>query len=78
MPIYEYACGKCGHAFERLARNLNDGAKTCPKCGAANPRKAFSSFSARVPTAASQACDRCSTSPSCPGAGKRCCGSQFP
>jgi len=45
MPIYEYVCGKCGHAFEHLARTLSDGAEECPKCGAAKPAKQFSSFS---------------------------------
>jgi putative FmdB family regulatory protein len=75
MPIYEYTCSKCGHAFEHLARTLSDGAKTCPKCGAPRPRKAFSSFAAHVPTGASRACDRCHTSPSCPMAGKHGCGS---
>ena len=74
MPIYEYHCSKCGHTFDHLARNLQDGAKACPKCGAAKLRKAFSSFAARVPTAASKACDSCSTSPACPSAGKRGCG----
>ena len=74
MPIYEYTCIKCGHAFDHLARNLGDGAKTCPKCGAARPRKAFSSFAARVPTTASRSCDSCRTNPSCPMAGKHGCG----
>lgn len=45
MPIYEYACCACGYAFEHLARTLADTAKTCPKCGARDPRKQLSSFS---------------------------------
>lgn len=74
MPIYEYNCNACGHTFDHLARNLRDTAKTCPKCGAAKLRKGFSAFAARVPNAASKACDSCSTNPTCPGAGKRGCG----
>ena len=72
MPIYEYVCSACGHAFEHLARTLADGARTCPKCGAARPRKAFSTFAPRVPTAASKACDACRTGPTCPSAGRGC------
>ena len=74
MPIYEYSCATCGHTFDHLARTLSDIAKSCPKCGAVKPQKGFSSFAARVPTAAAKACDRCSTNPSCPMAGKHGCG----
>lgn len=45
MPIYEYKCHKCGHAFEHLARTLADGARACPRCGAAKPVKQLSTFS---------------------------------
>jgi putative FmdB family regulatory protein len=32
MPTYEYACPKCGHAFE-LFQSMNDAPlKKCPKC----------------------------------------------
>lgn len=74
MPIYEYSCTTCGHTFDHLARNLQDVATTCPKCGKHKLSKGFSSFAARVPSAASKACDSCSTSPSCPSAGKHGCG----
>ena len=74
MPIYEYACAKCGHAFEHLARTLKDTPAACPSCGAPKPRKGFSAFSPRVPSAASRACDSCTTSPACPSAGKGRCG----
>jgi putative FmdB family regulatory protein len=30
MPIYEYSCRKCGHAFEQLVRKGDIPA--CPKC----------------------------------------------
>ena len=32
MPIYEYECDKCGHAFEREQRITEDPVKTCPEC----------------------------------------------
>jgi putative FmdB family regulatory protein len=66
MPIYEYKCKKCGHAFEHLARTLSDGAKKCPKCGAKNPHKEFSTFSASVSEGSGTSCSMgsCST-PTC-------------
>ncbi|MBT3294681.1 MAG: zinc ribbon domain-containing protein [Verrucomicrobia bacterium] len=45
MPIYEYRCEACGHAFEHLARTLSDVAAACPECGAAKPAKQLSAFS---------------------------------
>lgn len=32
MPIYEYACGACGHAFEEWQKMSDPPVKTCPKC----------------------------------------------
>lgn len=32
MPIYEYECDKCGHAFEREQAMADPPIKTCPKC----------------------------------------------
>ncbi len=72
MPIYEYVCEACGHTFDHLARTLSDRARICPKCGAAKLRKALSSFAPHMASAASKACDRCSTNPSCPHAGGGC------
>ena len=48
MPIYEYKCRKCGHTFDHLARKLSDTAEKCPECGARNPAKQLSTFSASV------------------------------
>jgi putative FmdB family regulatory protein len=33
VPIYEYRCPACGHAFEKLVRMGADGAPPCPGCG---------------------------------------------
>ena len=42
MPIYEYACEKCGHEFEREQRITEDPVKTCPKCKAKKVRRLIS------------------------------------
>ena len=33
MPIYEYACGSCGHRFERKQRFSDEPIAVCPECG---------------------------------------------
>jgi putative FmdB family regulatory protein len=45
VPIYEYECISCGKKFE-MRRNVadSDSEIKCPKCGAENPRRAFSLF----------------------------------
>ena len=32
MPTYEYACPKCGHAFEQFQSMRDEPLKKCPKC----------------------------------------------
>ena len=32
MPTYEYACGACGHAFERMQSMTDAPVRTCPEC----------------------------------------------
>ncbi len=45
MPIYEYECGKCGKRFElRRAVIDNNNFVNCPKCGAKELRRVYSSF----------------------------------
>jgi putative FmdB family regulatory protein len=65
MPIYEYACSVCGHAFEHLARTLADQPAACPACGAKKLAKQLSTFApaAAVPK---KACGHCAGAPSCP------------
>jgi putative FmdB family regulatory protein len=46
MPIHEYRCELCDHAFETLIRTTSD-APYCPSCGAIDVVKQFS-----VPAAA--------------------------
>ncbi|MGE5645472.1 MAG: FmdB family zinc ribbon protein [Acidobacteriota bacterium] len=40
MPLYEYRCGSCGHAFETLRRMEDaDCGVACPKCSGAVERQ---------------------------------------
>jgi putative FmdB family regulatory protein len=32
MPTYEYACPKCGHAFEQYQSMIDEPLKKCPAC----------------------------------------------
>lgn len=32
MPIYEYQCSACHHAFDALQKMSDDAIKTCPEC----------------------------------------------
>lgn len=42
MPMYEYRCRDCGHAFEEL-RKLDDAASPpCPKCTSAKTERRLS------------------------------------
>jgi len=50
MPIYEYACGNCGHEFETLVRS--GAAPDCPSCHSTELRKRLSVFATAGSTAA--------------------------
>lgn len=45
MPIYEYACGACGHTFEMLQPMGAAPPADCPDCGAHQVRKLVSATS---------------------------------
>ena len=65
MPIYEYACEKCGTRFERLVSPGKDKDVVCAECGSADVRKIVSCFgigggSSRL-KASSSGCTSCST-----------------
>ena len=42
MPIYEYACQDCGHAFETLVRSST--VPACPRCQSQQLEKQLSVF----------------------------------
>ena len=46
MPMFEYACPKCGYVFERLVLKSNFGSPECPRCGYNRVEQKFSAFAA--------------------------------
>ena len=42
MPIYEYACGKCGKTIDVLQRLTDPPLRKCPACGSRRLRKQLS------------------------------------
>lgn len=49
MPIYEYACRKCGHQFETLVRSGIT--PECPSCRSSDLDKQLSVFATPVASA---------------------------
>jgi putative FmdB family regulatory protein len=43
MPIYEFVCGECAHAFEKLVSSSKSRVH-CPKCESARVIRQFSAF----------------------------------
>lgn len=41
MPLYDYKCPKCNHAFEKNHK-IADPKPPCPKCGHTEPEKQLS------------------------------------
>jgi putative FmdB family regulatory protein len=44
MPMFEYACPRCGHVFERLVLSRNAEPPECPQCGWKRVEQKFSAF----------------------------------
>ncbi len=44
MPIYEYACSKCGADFEELVLGKEEAVR-CPSCNSKRVKRALSVFS---------------------------------
>jgi putative FmdB family regulatory protein len=72
MPLYEYRCSKCGHAFEVLVSSNSVEAPACPKCGALETEKQLSAFAVGRSGSGSGVpmpeggCGSCCSSGSCP------------
>ncbi len=50
MPIYEYRCTKCGHAWTQAESIAEHGRKqpVCPKCKARAAERVYSAFFAKT------------------------------
>ena len=48
MPIYEYQCNACGHAFDVLQKISDEPLTYCPECGAQELRKLLSAPNFRL------------------------------
>ena len=48
MPIYEYACKSCGHAFDELQKMSDDPLTECPDCGQPELKKLLSAPNFRL------------------------------
>lgn len=48
MPIYEYACQKCGHALDALQKMNDEPLVECPECGEPALKKLISAPNFRL------------------------------
>jgi putative FmdB family regulatory protein len=48
MPLYEYRCDACGHAFEALQKMSDEPLVHCPACDEATLRKLVSAAGFRL------------------------------
>ena len=48
MPIYEYQCAACGHAFETLQKVSDSPLTQCPSCGEDALKKLISATAFRL------------------------------
>jgi putative FmdB family regulatory protein len=65
MPIYEYVCDACHHAFEKLVSS-NRARIHCPRCESPKVTKQFSTFAFKgesrfVGSTASSSCGSCTS-----------------
>jgi len=66
MPIFEFACDRCGHEFERLVSGASTSV-ACPSCGGKKVVKKFSVFGSKsggkfTPSQGGGGCASCSKS----------------
>lgn len=74
MPLYEYQCASCGHAFEKLTRSADrDKDCQCPECGKPANRQ-FSVFAAGKSNAGSGGSTDAAQFANAPGGCGRCGG----
>lgn len=65
MPVFEYRCPCCGHAFEHFWRGQERREELrCPACGAEHIEKLISRFGTKASSAGSSAYSGSSCAPS--------------
>ncbi|MCP4375286.1 MAG: zinc ribbon domain-containing protein [bacterium] len=77
MPIYEYICSQCGHAFEKLVPSSKSKPQ-CDNCGSPKLDRQFSTFSAHGGGSGSSACRSADQCPAAMASGGSACGSGCP
>ena len=66
MPLRDFTCNACGHAFEKLVRG--DDAPACPHCGSADLHRELSAFAVGAGGADPAAVPACGACGGAPGA----------
>jgi putative FmdB family regulatory protein len=66
MPLYEFACKKCGKRFECLVTAGKEKDVVCAECGSGDVQKMISCFgisggSSRIKASSSSGCTSCSS-----------------
>jgi putative FmdB family regulatory protein len=73
MPIYEYRCRECGHAFAELVRRADVPPPACPQCRAQDTEKLMSLIGGVHVGAARTSCPSGPTCATAAGGGCRSC-----
>jgi putative FmdB family regulatory protein len=63
MPIYEYVCRSCRHAFEQIVHGSKR--PKCPSCGAGSAEKQLSVFATAVKEGSSDGFESAGSCGSC-------------
>ncbi len=65
MPIYEYACNKCGYKFEEMQKLSDKPLTLCPKCNKKDLKKLMSAAGVHIknericPKSGKKPCEGC-------------------
>jgi putative FmdB family regulatory protein len=74
VPLYEFRCKACNHAFEQVCKTgTKENEITCPQCGKPEVRRRYSSFFACSKSSDSGS-DFSNVMPSSGGSGCSTCG----
>jgi len=74
MPMYEYACRKCGHSFEKLVKSMSSTDPiVCPECKSKQTDRKLSVFAV-----SGEGSSKSSSAPAMPSGGCGRCGGPGP